>query len=363
VIPVHVVVPAGIDDPARPSGGNAYDRRICAALAASGWVVRELRVPADRPAPDPTTLATLAAAVAAVPDGGVVLVDGLIASRAPAVLVPESARVRLVVLLHMPVGVIPDAAPGAADDERAVLACARAVVTTSAWTRDRLLDRYRLAPDRVHVASPGADVAGRSTGTAEGGRLLCVAAVVPLKGQDLLVEALTDVAGRPWSCTLAGSLDRDPEFVRRIRRQVTASGLDDRIRLAGPLLGDDLRREYLSADLLVLPSRFETYGMVVTEALAAGVPVLATAVGGVPEALGATGDGPPGLLLPPDDRPALAAALVGWLADAGLRERLRRAALRRRATLPRWADTTAAVAAVLAAVAGEPDVRSVRVPG
>jgi glycosyltransferase involved in cell wall biosynthesis len=151
-----------------------------------------------------------------------------------------------------------------------------------------------------------------------------------------------------------GPLDRDPPFVERLRRSVADSGLADRICFAGPRVGEELRRQYRSADVLVLPSRLEAYGMVVTEALAVGLPVIATAAGGVPEALGRTPDGRPGLLVPPDDADALRGALATWLGDAGLRERLRRAAHDRRSSLEAWAATARRVAAVLAAVSDEP---------
>ena len=118
---------------------------------------------------------------------------------------------------------------------------------------------------------------------------------------------------------------------------------------------------YAAADLLVVPSRAETYGLVVGEALAAGVPVLATAAGGLPEALGSTADGMPGLLIPPEDPAALATALARWLTDDGLRRRLRAAALRRRATVPDWRSTGARIRAVLAAVQAEIGPREARV--
>jgi glycosyltransferase involved in cell wall biosynthesis len=349
VTTVHVVLPDGIDDPARPSGGNRYDRRLCDGLTALGWDVHELVVPGPWPRPGPAALSRLAAAVGSVPDGGLVLLDGLIASAAATVLVPESGRLRLVVLVHMPLGGVE--VPGGA--ERAVLARARAVVTTSGWTREQLLDRHRLRPERLHVARPGADPDGAAPGTPGGSRLLCVAAVVPHKGHDLLLDALRGIASTPWSCTVVGALDRNPPFVEGLRRSAAAAGLSDRICFAGPRVGDELRREYHAADVLVLPSRLEAYGMVVTEALAAGLPVVATDVGGVPEALGSTADGLPGLLVPPDSD-ALREALGTWLRDAGLRERLRRAAHERRRTLEGWDATARRVAAVLDGAGDEP---------
>lgn len=340
---VHVVVPAGIDDPARPSGGNRYDRRLCDGLAAAGWSVHEHAVPGGWPRPDRTDLDRLAGTTAALADDALVLVDGLIGSAAATVLVPEAARMRLVVLVHMPF-------LAAAPAERAVLAHARAVITTSAWTRERLVADHDLPPERVHVATPGADRGDPAPGTDGGGRLLCVAAVVPHKGQDLLVRALGGLAALPWRCTLVGALDRDQGFVERLRRLVAGSGTGDRVAFAGPRAGADLRREFAGADLLVAPSRLEAYGMAAAEALAVGLPVVATAVGGLPEALDRTGCGVPGLLVPPGDADALRQALAAWLTDPDLRARLRRAARARRGTVQDWATTAARVAAVLTAV-------------
>ncbi|MBM0279210.1 glycosyltransferase, partial [Micromonospora tarensis] len=154
-----------------------------------------------------------------------------------------------------------------------------------------------------------------------------------------------------WSAP--APLSREPDLVHRLRDRLAGAGLADRVRLAGPLTGAALDAAYAAADLLVLPSRGETYGMVVTEALARGLPVLSTRVGGVPEALGRTPDGElPGVLVAPDDPAALAGALSWWLGDDELRARLRRAALARRDTLTDWPVTTALLAAVLKEVAG-----------
>ena len=316
---VHVIVPEGIDDPTRPSGGNTYDLRVCDELAALGWSVRK-HVAFDLPRQ-----------LARIPDGSIVLLDGLIASPAPHVLVPEARRLRQVVLVHMP---LED------EREREVLEAASAVITTSEWARRRLEALYGLR--EVHVAEPGVDAAALAPGSADGGALLCVAAVTRGKGHDVLLGGLATVTDLSWRCACVGSLDRAPAFADHIRRRALGVGLRDRVHFAGPRTGVALEGAYAAADLLVLASYGETYGMVVTEALARGVPVLATGVGGVPEALRRGG-----FLVPPGDPAAFGAALRRWLEDADLRARLRLAAAERRETLRGWDETASDVADAL----------------
>ncbi len=348
---VLVVVPDGVDDPARPSGGNAYDRRVCRGLAAAGWAVREEPVPGSWPDADGSSHRSLAELLGAAAAGTTVLLDGLVASGAPDVLVPHASRLRLVVLVHLPLGVT-SLDPSVRAGERAVLSAATAVLTTSRWTRRWLLESCGLPAGRVHVAEPGVDPAPLSTGSRSGGRLLCVAAVTPLKGHDVLLEALAEVRDLPWTCDCVGSLDRDPAFVERLRRRAGSLSVADRVRLLGARTGPRLDARYRSADALVLPSRFETYGMVLTEALARGLPVLATSVGGLPETLGVLPDGcRAGLLFPPEDPAALAVALRRWLVEDDLRSALRAAARRRRTGLAGWEATTRSVARVLGEVA------------
>ena len=341
---LHVVLPDGYADPGRPSGGNGYDRRACAGLAGLGWDVRVATVAGSWPAGDHDALTRV---LTAIPDGETVLIDGLIASPSAAALLPHAHRLRLTVLLHMPLATAGPYEAGLLRSERVVLGAARGVVVTSAWTREQVLDRFALPAGRVHVARPGVEPA-RLSPMGDGRRLLCVGAVAPHKCQDLLVDALAGLPDGAWECTFAGPLDRAPAYAARLRSRMDALGLGARIHLPGTLTGAALDRAYASADLLVVPSRTETYGMVVTEALARGVPVLTSTAGGLPEALGHAPDGArPGLLVPPDDPPALTAALAQWLRDASLRHRLRTAAVARRPTLAGWDATAAALAAAL----------------
>jgi glycosyltransferase involved in cell wall biosynthesis len=357
VTEVHFVLPEGLDDPARSSGGNVYDRRVCRGLAALGWAVREHPVAGAWPRPGAAGHGALARAVEQIPAGALVLIDGLIASAAPEALVPHAGRLRQVVLVHMPLGHRPpDGEAGTVRArEGAVLSAAAAVVTTSEWSRRRLAELYALKPDWVHVAEPGADAAGLAPGSAAGDSLLCVAAVTPGKGHDVLLDALATAADLSWSCSCVGSLDREPAFADGVRRRARDGGLGERMRFTGPRTGPELDRAYAAADLLVLASHAETYGMVVTEALTRGVPVVAAEVGGVTEALGHGDDGTrPGMLVAPGDPAALGAALRAWLTDAELRGRLRRAAGERRASLRGWPATAEILAGVLARAASVP---------
>lgn len=345
---LHAILPNDIDDPRCPSGGNAYDRRLIDGLRERGWSVREHATPGSWPDPGPADRAGLAQRLAAVPDDALVVVDGLVASAVPEVLADHAPRLRFVVLVHMPLG---ERAGPARERESAALAYASVVVTTSRWSRGRLLSLYDLPGERVHVVPPGVEAAPRVVGSASGARLLSVAAVTRHKGHDLLVRALAHTVDLEWSCVCLGPLDREPSFVDGLRRFVRRQGIDSRIVLAGPCAVSSVGDRYAQADLLVLPSRGESYGMVVTEALARGIPVVATAVQGLPEALGRAPDGArPGILVPPDDPAALAAVLRRWLSDPSLREWLRTCAARRRTTLEPWTTTVEQFDAVLAGV-------------
>lgn len=332
--PIDFVVPAGIDDPGRPSGGNRYDRRVIEELTALGREVHE------HPIADPSDLGPL---LAAMPDRSVVVVDGLLGSAAPRALAPAAARLCVVVLVHMPFAEASmDAAVGRA--ERAALTGASAVVTTSAWARDWVVEHHGVSPDRVRVASPGVEPALATWAFPPGGRILCLAAVTRDKGHDTLVGALARIADLDWHLTCVGALDLEPDFVAGLRELADRSGIGERVELAGPLTGDALEFVLAGTDLLVSASRREAYGMAVTEALARAVPVVVTDVGGHAEAVGDTGAG---VLVPVDDPERLTDALRTWLTDHDVRERLRTGAARRRVALGTWTDTARRLAAAV----------------
>jgi glycosyltransferase involved in cell wall biosynthesis len=330
---IWFIVPESIDDPERASGGNVYDRQLRQGLATRGWTLRTVPV-VDK--------ATASEAIGRIEAPGIALVDGLVAGWAPAAIEAAADRIPVVVIAHMISAAFPGAVADIVNSESRALRAASRVIATSEWTAGELIRLGMTVGDRITVAPPGTREATLLRG-ADHRELLCVGAIVPHKGQDLLLAALELVADRDWRCALVGSLTVDPDFAAQIK--AAASRFDGRIRMPGVLHGAALDRAYRKAGLLVAPSRTESFGMAVADARSLGLPILAAAVGGIPEA--SSGGG--ALLVPPDEPRALADALDEWLTESTLRSRLQQQAEQGSSTVPRWADTVDRVDRVLVA--------------
>ncbi|MEN8651925.1 glycosyltransferase family 4 protein [Streptomyces sp. 21So2-11] len=350
--PVHFVMPGGVDDAAAPSGGNLYDLRLCRELTEAGWQVHGHSVPGDWPQPGPVDRARLAELVASLPNDSVVLLDGLVACAVPELIVPAVERLRVAVVVHLPLadetGLSAHEAAQLDARERETLRAVPAVVATSTWTARQIAAHHGLVAARVHVAAPGTDPADPAHGTDGVSRLLCVASVTPRKGHDRLVQALGSVADLPWECFFVGAVDESSAYVAGLRAEVEKSGLSGRVHFTGARTGPEFQAAFAAADLMVLTSYAETYGMALTEALARAIPVLAVDVGGVREAVGHAPDGHvPGMLLPTGDPAEIASAMRRWFDDSPLRRRLKEAALARRETLDPWGTTARHLTAAL----------------
>jgi glycosyltransferase involved in cell wall biosynthesis len=345
-----LIVPGRLD---APTGGSVYDRRIAAALGGLGWHVDVREI--DRSFPLPTAAARHEAAqvLASIPDGTAVLIDGLAFGAMADEAERESVRLRLIALVHLPLAdaIGPDKPTTRAleDSERRALASAAQIIVTGRSTVTAL-ERYGGRLDRITVVEPGTDRAPLARGAGDPAllHLVCVATLAPGKGHDVLLRTLTSISHSNWRLTCAGSPDRHPETAAWLRAKVATAGLDDRVHLAGELSPAEIADLYDRADLFVLPTLHETYGMAVAEAIARGLPVVSTTTGAIPDLVGPSA----GLLVPPGDADALASALSAVLGDPLLRARLAAGAALMRGRLPTWDDAGRTMSEALDRVAG-----------
>jgi glycosyltransferase involved in cell wall biosynthesis len=337
-------------DLATPTGGYAYDRRIIAELSALGWRIEVVNLGDGFPYPAADTRATACARLAALPPDRPVVIDGLAFGVLPEAAAALRVSHPLVALVHHPLALesglsVADSARLRAS-ERAALVCARRVVATSATVARLLVGDYGVASGRVSVVEPGTDRVSTPPRNREGAvNLLAVGSVIPRKGYDVLVAALARLRHLPWRLVIAGDCGRSPQTSQRLRADIMRLGLADRITLLGAVAAEEVAPLYLSADLFVLPSRFEGYGMAYTEAIAHGVPVIGTTAGAIPQTVSAAA----GVLVEPDDVEALAGTLQRLIANRHERERL--AAGARAAKFPSWAEQAALFARTLESLA------------
>lgn len=331
-----------------PTGGYTYDRRVLALLPRLGVTARHLELPAGYPAPTAADLDATARAFAATPKDAVLMVDGLAYGAMPTDVIKQ-ASCPIIALVHHPLcletGLTDARTAELRASETAALALAQRVIVTSRTTAQTLIEGFAVLPDKLTIAEPGTDPAPRAPGSSGTLQLLAVGSVVPRKAYDILVRALERVATAvPWELTIAGATDRSPETTAALAAQIEASPLASRIRMIGGLSESALADVYARSDVLVLSSLYEGYGMVLTEALARGLPIVTTTGGAAAE----TVPDAAALKVPPADVDALARALERIIADAALRRRLSDAAWAfAQTSLPRWQDTAARVAAVI----------------
>jgi glycosyltransferase involved in cell wall biosynthesis len=333
------------------TGGYAYDRRMLAELLALDWRMLHLELSGQFPAPDAATLAATYRQLAELPHGLPIVVDGLALGALPKIGAHLAPAQPLVALVHLPLALESGLSEARAAElrasERQALAAARHVITNSRSSAATLVADYGIAAAAISIAEPGTDPAPAARGSgSDVPRLLSVGSLVPRKGHDLLIAALAGLQDLPWQLTIAGDATRDPATTQSLHAAANAAGLGNRISFSGAVSEADMARLYDSADLFVLASRYETYGMVYSEALARSLPVIGTRIGAIPEVV-PTGAG---LLVPPDDIGALAAALHRLLVDKGERNRLARGAAAAASALPRWQDSARVFANVLEGV-------------
>ena len=326
-------------DPEQRTGGYGYVREICAALSQLGQPVRLQGLAGRFPRADREARDALGHALSGLPDGATAVIDGLALGGCPEVAGQHAARLDLIALVHHPLadetGLTDADRQRLFESERRALAAVRLVLTTSGTTA-RALARYEVPETRVATVLPGVHRPGLPSAAPTDSpatlRILCLAQLSPRKAQHHLVQALASLPGTGWHCQLAGSTERHPDYADQVREHIDTLGLADRVQLTGELSGQALDRAYREADLFVLPSLYEGYGMVIDEALAYGLPVISSDGG----ALAVTANRPGCLTYPAGDVERLAGLLCDHMAQPRLREQQVRAARESARQLRSW---------------------------
>ncbi len=324
------------------TGGYAYDRRVIAGLRDRHWHVQPLPLGEGFPFPMLEVKREAERRLSQLPDGALVLVDGLAFGVLDAWAEREARRLRIVALVHHPLaletGLDEDQQQYFADCERRALSFARGVIVTSPMTARQLVAHYGVQSDRLSVAIPGTDPGPMAACDGDPAQIVSIGTLTRRKGHDVLVAALKQIEHLAWKATIVGSHRLDERTAGALVRQVEALGLAGRVALVGEC--DDARALLAHADVFALASRFEGYGMVFAEALSQGLPIVACRAGAVPEVV----PDEAGLLVPVDDVGGFALALQRLVADKDLRLTKAAAARRAGAQLPGW-DVTAGIVA------------------
>jgi glycosyltransferase involved in cell wall biosynthesis len=340
-VKLTLIVPGPID---QLTGGYLFARHIVAELCARGDEVAVIELPGQFPEADATAGAAAAEALAALPDGALAVIDGLALLGFNDCLAAAARRLKLIGFIHHALadetGLARDKIAAFQAAERRLLPLLRGCVCPSRNTAAALIDDGVEAA-RIAVTPPGTvKPVFRRERAHPGGRLhlLCVATVTPRKGHALLIEALAAIDRDAWRLDCVGSLTRDPDCAAALRAVIAKHRLEANVRLLGERRPEQLPPAYDEADLFVLPSYLEGYGMAFAEALAYGLPIVATTGGAIPHTVPASA----GLLVPPGDVAALREALARAIGDHRLLAQLSAGARRAGDALPDWREAALA---------------------
>mgnify|MGYP003627737416 CR=1 FL=1 len=333
-------------DLATLTGGYAYAREIIRCWKSAGHSVRHIPLGEGFPSPSQDVLEDACRQLAATPEDATILIDGLAYGVLPAAFLQQTRR-RWLALVHHPLaletGIAPAEQIALKVSEQAALVEAAHIVVTSPATARELVTSYAVSEQKVTVALPGVEAAGRATGGGDVPVLLSVGTLTRRKGHDVLVAALSELRDLDWKCRFVGSTGRDPAVTDNLRRAIAGAGLEQRIEIVGEVDSDGLQDEYRQADIFVLASRYEGYGMVFAEAMAHGLPVIACHAGAVPETVPDSA----GILVPVDDPAALAQAVGLMLRDPSRRQMLADGAWLHGQGLARWPDTAKTISDIM----------------
>lgn len=322
---------------ATPTGGFAYDRRLIAALEMEGVQVNALSLGEGYPQPDRGALQRADETFAAIEDRATVVIDGLAYGVLEEPAARHAGRLTLIALVHHPLaretGIDAATAAKFKASETNALKAARAVIVTSSTTAATLAQEFAVPEAKITVIEPGLDQTAPAIGRENGAcGIISVGSLVPRKDYPTLLAALAALKHLNWHLDIAGDDTRDKACTAEVAETIAALGLGDRVTLHGALQPSDLDRLYHRADIFALTTRYEGYGMAFTEAMARGLPVVATGEG----AVAATVPPQAGFVLAGGDSRSVSHALERLMSDRDLKTKMSEAARLHAQSLPDW---------------------------
>ncbi|MEL6808615.1 MAG: glycosyltransferase family 4 protein [Pseudomonadota bacterium] len=325
----------------RRTGGFIYEARVLAELNAMGCTTRHLQLPDSFPDPTHEDMARTLTDLHAIPADQVIILDGLVFGAIdPAGLAQVPAPV--IAMIHHPLGLetgLPaDRAAHLLRNEAAALQHAAHTMVPSPETKAILCRDFGAVPDQISIAPPGFDRPIVDLRPTDPPLILSVGLLAPRKGHDVLLDALGGIFDLNWQAEIVGRT-YDQTYAGRLLSQTRDLGLDKRVTFAGELDQRALTQRFNAACVFALATRYEGYGMVLSEAMFYGLPIVTCRSGAVPTTVGDAAR-----LVDADDAGAFAQGLRDVLGNREEAARLSGLARARAETLPMWADTARAFA-------------------
>lgn len=330
-----------------PTGGYAYDRRMIEGLESLGWQIQLISLGDGYPFIDLTQRDYARSKLLSLAQGVPMVIDGLALGALPD-LASEIASIHpLIALIHHPLafeyGLTDPEIKHLKQSETQALKHVLGVIANSPATARDLNQHYGINLEKVYVVLPGTDSnhileprTQRNEDDCSPINLLSVGSIIPRKGFHDLIPALEPLIDLPWTLSIAGDISRNAEAYERLITDIKHFHLEDRIHVLGEVSNEELENLYAKADIFVLASLFEGYGMVYAEAMAHGLPIVATTGGAIPDTVPEVA----GLLVTPGDIPALTLALKKLITDSTYRALLSTGALQASLLQPTWEDAT-----------------------
>ena len=323
------------------TGGYHYDRRVIKELRKMGSTVKTISLSEKFPFPDELVLGHTKGIFSSIPDDSIVIVDGLAFGAMRNVIELNKDRLYLIALCHHPLametGLDPHEKKLLLKSETYALENANHVIVTSRNTSKILIEDFSISASQITVALPGTDRYPFAKCNGSPTKLLTCASLTKRKGHDVLIAALREIDCLDWQARFVGDETFDPTWASELRNRVELYGLSDQIELVGAVA--NISNEYQNADIFVLPSKFEGYGMVLSEAIAHGLPIVSTRTGAIPDVVPESA----GILVNIEDHSALAEAIKKLILDNDLRYKMQLGSQKAALILPSWGTCAEAI--------------------